>query len=449
MIFKRKIYNKLLEWKNKSNGKSAILVEGARRVGKSTIVEEFAKNEYKTYIKIDFSNVSKSIKSIFDDITNIDLFFLRLQAETKITLYNRESAIIFDEIQLFPQARQAIKHLVKDGRYDYIETGSLISIKKNVENILIPSEEYSINMYPMDYEEFLWAIGNDSYDIIRKIVETKRSLGDNINQKVMRDFRIYMAVGGMPQSVAQYIDKKNFQEIDEIKREIIKLYKDDFNKIDKSGRLSSIFEDIPSQLAIHTKRFYISQATGKKKTVKDEERLFNLIDSKTINICHNVSEISVSLSQSKIFDEYKLYVADTGLFITLLFNDESQINENIYRMLLSDKLPENLGYVYENIVSQMLVSAGHKLYYHTWPKRNSTHSYEIDFLIHNDIKIVPIEVKSSRIRPHESLDEISKKYKKRINKKWILSQHDIGSIDDIELWPIYCLPVLLEKANKS
>lgn len=444
MVFRRKIYNDLLKWKNEYAGSYAVLIEGARRVGKSTIVEAFAQNEYESYIKIDFSDISKDMESVFEDISDRDRFFLRLQAETRTTLYERKSAIIFDEVQLFPKVRQAIKHLVKDGRYDYIETGSLISIKKNVQNILIPSEEYKINMYPMDYEEFLWATENENYDIIRQIVESKKSLGEYTNKKLMKDFRIYMAVGGMPQAVDAYIRKKNFFEIDGIKKEIIKLYKDDFNKIDATGRISNIFEDIPSQLSLNKKRFFISHAVGKKNKLKDEERLFDLVGSKTVNICFNISEPSVSLSQTKIFDEYKLYLADTGLFMTLLFNGNNKAIEDIYSKLLSDKLPANLGYLYENVVAQMIVASSRELYYYTWQKKNSTHSYEIDFLIHNNQKIIPIEVKSSQIRPHYSLDEIGKKYSKRIERKWLLSQRDIGQADDIELWPIYCLPLLLE-----
>ena len=424
-------------------GTYAVLIKGARRVGKSTIVEEFARNEYKSYIKIDFSDMSKDMISVFEDIANHDLFFLRLQAETKVTLYERESVIIFDEVQLFPKARQAIKHLVKDHRYDYIETGSLISIRKNIKDIVIPSEELSINMNPMDYDEFNWAIGNETMDIVEQLIKAKNGLGDSTNQKLMRDFRIYMAVGGMPQAVEAYINKKSFMEIDEVKRGIIKLYKEDFNKIDNSGRIGQIFEDIPSQLTLNKKRFFITHATGKKKSTKDEERLADLIDSKTINICYNVSNLSNSFSQSKIYNEYKLYLADSGLFTTLLFNDESKANEDIYKKLLSDKLSENLGYLYENVVSQILVANGKSLYYYTWQKENSTHSYEVDFLIHKENKIVPIEVKSSRIKPHESLDAIRKKYSKKIASKWILSQRDIGKIDDIELWPIYCLPKLL------
>ena len=258
VYLKRKAYDELLYWKNTFKGEYAIMVEGPRRVGKSTIVEEFARNEYKSYIKIDFSDMSKDMISVFEDISNHDLFFLRLQAETKVILYERESVIIFDEVQLFPKARQAIKHLVKDHRYDYIETGSLISIRKNIKDIVIPSEELSIDMNPMDYDEFNWAIGNETMYIVEQLIKTKKGLGDSTNQKLMRDFRIYMAVGGMPQAVEAYINKKSFMEIDEVKRGIIKLYKEDFNKIDKSGRIGQIFEDIPAQLALNKKRFFIN-----------------------------------------------------------------------------------------------------------------------------------------------------------------------------------------------
>ena len=442
-MFKRKVYEKLKSWKNKCQGDYAALIQGARRVGKSTIAEEFAKHEYRSYIMIDFANASKSIKELFEDIADLDLFFLRLQAETNTTLYERDSVIIFDEIQLYPKARQAIKYLVADHRYDYIETGSLISIKKNVKNIVIPSEEHKIDMFPMDYEEFLWATENPNYPLIRKITELGKPIGDSTNRKLMRDFRLYMAVGGMPQAVKAYVDKKNFTEIDAIKREIIELYMDDFKKIDTSGLISRIFESIPAQLALNKKRFVISRATGKRKTTKDEERLSDLIDSRTILLCNNVKRPGISLSQTRSEEQFKLYLSDTGLFTTLLFNDESRAHEDIYKKLLSNRLTENLGYLYENAVAQILASSGRRLYYHTWKKADSTHSYEIDFLIIQNGKIIPIEVKSSRIRPHHSLDEFIRKYSQTISNKWILSQHDVGSIDGIYLWPVYCLPALL------
>lgn len=443
-MFRRKVYDQLREWKKEYDGRYAALIQGARRVGKSTVAEEFAKNEYRSYIKIDFANLSDSMKDVFRDISNLDLFFLRLQAETNITLYERGSVIIFDEIQMFPKARQAIKYLVADRRYDYIETGSLISIKKNVKNIVIPSEEHKIEMYPMDYEEFLWATGGN-YDIIRRLTSADQPIGEATNRKLMKDYRIYMAVGGMPQAVEAYVQKKDFAAIDSVKREIIELYKEDFNKIDPSGRVSRIFESIPSQLALNKKRFVISRATGKKKNTKDEERLADLLDSKTVIICNNVKNPSASLSQTKSDDEFKLYLADTGLFTTLLFNDESKAHEEIYIKLLSDKLPENLGFLYENAAAQTLNACGRKLYYHTWPKEDSTHSYEIDFLMTRKAKLVPIEVKSSRIRPHESMDAFGVKYSRYIHSKYIISQHDIGKEESIILRPIYTLHALCDE----
>ncbi|MBR2836117.1 MAG: ATP-binding protein [Coriobacteriales bacterium] len=443
-MFKRKVYDELKTWKDTYDGTYSVLIQGARRVGKSTVAESFAKHEYRSYIKIDFANMSEGVKDIFNDINNLDLFFLRLQAETNITLYERESVIIFDEIQLFPKVRQAIKYLVADHRYDYIETGSLISIKKNVKGIVLPSEEHKITMYPMDYEEFLWATGNSNYELIKKIVKIGKPIGNSTNRKLMRDFRVYMAVGGMPQAVEAYVQKKNFAEIDAIKREIIDLYKDDFKKIDSSGRISRIFKAIPSQLALRKKRFVISNATGKKKSTKDEELLSDLLDSKCALICNNVSSPGISLSQTKSDEEFKLYITDTGLFVTLLFNDESKAHEDIYKKMLSDKLSENLGYLYENAVAQILASAGKQLYYHTWRKSESTHSYEVDFLLIHNTKLVPIEVKSSRITPHLSIDNFSKKYAPYVGDKIIASQQDIGELEGIHLWPIYCLPALIE-----
>ena len=444
-IYHRKVYGRLLEWKNTYGGSYAALIQGARRVGKSTVAEEFARNEYKSYIKIDFANITEEMLDVFRVISDLDLFFLRLQAETGVTLYERQSVLIFDEIQLYPKARQAIKYLVADNRYDYIETGSLISIRKNVKGIVIPSEEYRIDMYPMDYEEFMWACGNTNIDVIQKMIEKGSAIGDSTNRKLMRDFRIYMAVGGMPQAVEAYLQKKNFAEIDAVKRGILELYEEDFRKIDPSGRISRMFLSIPSQLALKKNRFVISRATGKRRTTKDEELLSDLIDSRTVLICRHVTSPGISLSQTASMDTFKLYLMDTGLFTTLLFNDESKVYEGIYRKLLSDKLPENLGFLYENAAAQILASSGRKLYYHTWPKENSTHSYEIDFLILHNAKLIPIEVKSSAIRPHASLDEFGRIYSKHVFRMWIVSQQDIGKESEIRLWPLYCLPILVKE----
>lgn len=449
MFFKRKAYDQLLNWKNRYAGKYSILLEGARRVGKSTIAEEFARNEYRSYILIDFADVSKQVMECFDDISNPDLFFLRLQAVTGIQLYLNESVIIFDEIQLYPPARQAIKYLVKDGRYHYIETGSLISIKKNVKNILIPSEEMKLSVYPMDYEEFLWATGKNNYGVIRQIFQSGRSIGQQINRSLMRDFRIYMAVGGMPQAVEAYTAGCSFSEIDTVKRSIIQLYEDDFKKIDTSGRISAFFHSIPAQLAKDVRRYSISSAIKKKKTDKDDERIYELLDSKTVLISYNIDNPHVTLSDSKDLDSYKMYLADTGLFTTLMLMDRPLAENDVYAKLLSDKLPANLGYLYENAVAQMIVSAGRELCYHTWEKAGSTHYYEIDFLLSDHAKTTAIEVKSSGLGKHSSLDSFREKYSDSVKDTIILSQKDVKNEQNIRYYPIYMLPFLLEKLGIS
>lgn len=443
MYFERKAYKKLLDWKKNYANNYAIMLEGARRVGKSTIAKNFAQNEYKSYIMLDFSNVSKKILNIFEDITDLNMFFLRLQLETGVTLYEKESLIIFDEVQLFPKARQAIKHLVKDGRYHYLETGSLISIKKNVKDILIPSEEMKIQVYPLDYEEFSLATKNNNYDLLREISKTNKGIGQDINRKLMRDLRIYMAVGGMPQAVEAYIRGDNFFVIDQIKRQIIDLYESDFKKIDPSGRMSAIFHSIPAQLAKDTKKYRISEAIGTRKNRTSEEILYDLIDSKTVLLCYNSTNPRFSLANTKDFNSYKLYIFDTGLFVTLMFIDRPIIENEIYAKLLSDKLPANLGYLYENLVAQMINSTGRELFYHTWSKENSTHYYEIDFLVSNGSKLDVFEVKSSGIGKHDSIDAFAKKYSDSIKNLYLLSQKDVGKEGTIFLKPFYLLPFLL------
>ena len=445
-MFKRKVMAKLLLWKEKYAGKYAVLLEGARRVGKSTIAEAFAKENYKSYIMIDFSNISKEMKMVFEDFSNLDIFFLRLQTLTSTKLYERESVIIFDEIQLMPTVRQAIKHLVKDGRYDYIETGSFISIKKNVKNILIPSEEMKINVYPLDYEEFCWACNKD-YSFLEKIVEYNKPVGQATNRVLMRDFRIYMAVGGMPQAVEAYIEKKTFQEIDIIKKEIIELYKDDFRKIDRSGRISTIYDSIPAQLALSKNKFSLNKAINKEASNKDKELLYDLLDSKTVLICYNVNQPSLALNLTKNIDQFKLYLSDIGLFTTMLFNDKSIISENIYSKLLSDKLEANLGYLYENAIAQIIKSNDRNLYYHMWYDSNKTRPYEVDFLLSEGNKIVPIEVKSSNYNNHKSINELAKKYSSSISRRILFSQKDIGNEGMLELKPLYLAPIIISQIN--
>lgn len=442
MYFERKAYQKLLEWKEKYADKYAVMLEGERRVGKSTIAENFAQNEYKSYILIDFSKASANILECFDDMGNLNVFFLRLQAETGTTLYEHESLIIFDEVQLFPKARQAIKHLVADGRYSYLETGSLISIRKNVKDILIPSEEMKIQVYPMDYEEFCDATGGN-FELLRQIFQTGSAIGQATNRKLMRDLRLYMAVGGMPQAVESYINGKNFSEIDMVKRQIISLYEEDFKKIDPSGRISALYHAVPAQLAKDARKYRITTAIGKRNNTKADELLYELIDSKTILPCYNSTNPRASLADTKDFNSYKLYLSDTGLFVTLMFIDRPATENKIYAKLLSDKLPANLGYLYENLVAQMIAASGRELYYHTWEKSGSTHYYEVDFLISDGSKIDALEIKSSGSGKHESINEFRKKFSQNINKTYLISQKDVGSEENLLLKPFYLVPFLV------
>lgn len=442
-IFKRKIYGKMLEWKEESNGKTALLIKGARRVGKSTIAEEFARTEYETYICIDFSNVSKEISALFNDMSDLDFFFLRLQLLTNVELRERKSVIIFDEVQLQPLARQAIKHLVKDHRYDYIETGSLISIRKNVQKIVIPSEETRIVMQPMDYEEFRWAVGdNTTSSLIKMAYEKKKSLGADVNRKLMRDLRLYMLVGGMPQAVNEYLDTNNFKRVDQVKRNIIELYEEDFRKIDKTGRAGLLFDAIPAQLNKNTSRYQVSSVEPNSRNDSVEEIIGDMLDSMTVNIAYHANDPAVGMALSKDPNRYKLFLADTGLFVTLAFKDKDFTENIIYEKLLSDKMGANLGYVYENMVAQILKASGHELYYYTMQSQTSNHLYEVDFLITQKNKICPIEVKSSGYKTHKSLDVFSEKYSDRIMEKYLIYTKDLEKDKDITMMPVYMLPFL-------
>ncbi len=442
-MFQRKIYSKLLEWKQESAGKTALLVEGARRVGKSTVVEEFAQKEYKSYILIDFSKASKEVRELFDDISNLDYIFLRLQLIYGVDLHKRESVIIFDEVQLCPMARQAIKHLVKDHRYDYIETGSLISIKKNIKDILIPSEERKISMFPMDYEEFLWALGDASTSkLLAEVYEKKMSLGDAVHRKLMRDFRLYMLVGGMPQAVNEYIETNNFKKVDEIKRDILKLYEDDFKKIDSSGRMSVLFDAIPAQLNTNASRYQVSSVLEGDRAEQIMELIADMADSKTVQVAYHANDPNVGLANAKDLRKFKLFLADTGLFITLIFKDKDFTENVIYEKLLSDKLGVNLGYVYENVVAQILAANGHALYYYTFLNEKSKHNYEIDFLISKRNKICPIEVKSSGYNTHKSLDVFVEKYSDRILDKYLVYTKDLKKDADVLMMPVYMVPFI-------
>ena len=441
MVFKRKAYKKLLEWKQKRNGSTAILIEGARRVGKSTLVETFASNEYESHILIDFNKASKEVKLLFEDLMNLDFLFMQLQAHYNVILKNRKSVIIFDEVQQCPQARQAIKYLVADGRYDYIETGSLISIKKNTKNITIPSEEERITLYPMDYEEFRWALGDEStMPLLGSFYERHLPLGSAHRAK-MRDLRLYMLVGGMPQAVNAYLETNNLSIVDEVKQGIIKLYQDDFQKLDSSGRLETLFMEIPSQLSQNTNRYRPYSAIGEVNSDKMIEFLRSLEDSKTVLISYHSNDPNVGMSLTKDISKYKLFCADTGLFVTLAFWDKDFTENIIYQKLLSDKLSANLGYIYENLVAQMLSASGNKLFYYTWPK-DSTHNYEIDFLVSRGSKLHPIEVKSSGYRRHASLDAFCLKYSGLVDKRYLIYTKDFCKDGETILLPVYMTPLI-------
>lgn len=436
--FKRKIYDYLLQWKNERKGQTAILVQGARRVGKSTLVKIFAKQEYKSHILIDFSKCSQEVFNLFSDISDLDHLFMRLQLAYGVTLHERNSVIVFDEVQRQPLARQAIKHLVADGRYDYVETGSLISIRKNVQDIVIPSEETRVNMYPMDYEEFRWALGDDAtIPLLRSVSEKPIPLGDAAHRKLLRDFRLYMLVGGMPQAVAKYLETNDLSEVDRVKRDILDLYDSDFFKIDDSGKLSMLFNAIPAELNKNTSRYQVSSVIENNRADRITEYIADLKESMTVNIAYHVSDPNAGMSFYKDINKYKMFLADTGLFVTLAFRDKRFTENVIYQKLWNDKLSTNLGYLYENVVAQMLRTAGNELYYHTWPTESGKRNYEIDFLLARGNKVCPIEVKSSGYSTHSSLDAFSNKYSDRILNKYLLYTKDIKRDKDVQFLPFY------------
>ena len=437
-MFKRKVYEKLKEWKRDRCGKTALLIEGQRRVGKSTVVEEFAKREYDSYILIDFSTCSKEIRRLFEDISDLDFFFLRLQILTGTNLVERKSLIIFDEVQMCPLARQSIKSLVKDHRFDYIETGSLISIKKNVKDILIPSEEQRIYMYPMDFEEFLWALGDSvTMPLLQKAFQANLSLGDGVHREVMKKMRLYMLVGGMPQAVATYLEEYNFEPVDRIKRDILQLYEDDFYKIDSTGRLTQLFDAIPAQLNKNASRYTVSSVVPQLRPSTSLELIAELMDSRTVLVSYHTSQPSSEMASYKNLTQFKLFLSDTGLFTTLMFKNKAFTDNDLYRKLLGDKLPANLGYLYENLIAQCLAAAGYELYYHTFPNKEKTKNYEIDFLIAKGNKICPIEVKSASIKRHASIDAFGKKYTAQIAEKYLLGTKEQQKEQDLRILPVY------------
>ncbi len=443
-MFKRKIYNDMLAWKKESQGTSALLIEGARRIGKSTVVEEFARNEYKEYILIDFSIAGDAIKDNFDNIGDLNTFFRNLFILVGKTLPERDGLIIFDEVQFCPKARQAIKHLVKDGRYDYIETGSLISITKNVRDILIPSEEESIKMFPMDFEEFLWANNNTVYaDIIRDAFEKKKPLGDAIHRKIMQTFRTYIAVGGMPQAVSAYVDGKDYKTIDRIKRNIVSLYIKDLEKHDNddADRAGLVFKSIPEQLSNHNSVFKLSVVDGAARTRNCANAVEFLEQSMITNNCYNVTKPEVTFEQYADRTSFKMFMGDTGLLVTYLLQSGKETPDKLYKSLIIDDLDVNQGYIFENMVAQMLRAKNYELYYHEFKyaaeENKSEKRYEIDFMIVKGKRMVPIEVKSSGYKCHKSFDYFVKKYKVKLNERYIIYSKDLSQEDTVTYMPIY------------
>ena len=441
-IFKRKIYSEMLDWKMESAGESALLIEGPRRVGKSTIVKQFARNKYRSHIIIDFAKASRKEKGLFNDISDLDYFFTRLKLLKGVSLYERESVIVFDEVQQFPVARQAIKYLVEDGRYDYIETGSLISIHKNVDNIVIPSEEEAISMFPMDYEELRWALGDtDTITLLREMLEKKKPLGDDVNRRMLRDFRLYMLVGGMPQAVDKYIETLDLMKVDKVKRGIIRIYEQDFHKLDKSDKAKAIFKAIPSELYKNATRYQMTTVVGKMNGDTVRGLVEMIEDSRTVNIAYHSNDPNVGLELTSDKSSYKMYICDTGLFVTLAFWDKKFTENIIYQKLLNDKLDANLGYVYENAVAQALASSGNKLFYYTWLDANN-HAYEVDFLLSRGPKLWPLEVKSAGYNTHMSLDEFCKKFSGRISNRFLVYTKDLRKDHDTIMIPIYMVGLL-------
>lgn len=449
---KRKIYAELLKWKSEDAGRTALLIDGARRVGKSYIVEEFAKKEYKNYIMIDFNRVSKEITNMFTDyLDNLDTFFLYLSSFYNVKLYERETLIIFDEVQVFPKARSAIKYLVADGRYDYIETGSLMSIKKNVQDIVIPSEEHHIKMYPLDFEEFLWALSNETLmDFIRICFKEKKPMGHALHRKAMDYFRQYMIVGGMPQAVKAYVDTHDFDRVDRVKRDIIELYRADIVKHARGYemKVEQIFDDIPSQLQKHDKKFKLSSLKKEARFRDYEDALFWLQDAMIVNVCYNSTAPNIGLRLNRDRLTLKCYMADTGLLISHAFDENGIVSEEIYKKLLFDKLEVNKGMIVENIVAQMLTAGGHKLYFYARASRDDASSrMEIDFLIakskissrHN---ISAIEVKSGKNYTLSSMKKFITKYREQLNIPYVLHTSDLMEKDGIFYLPLYMTPLL-------
>ena len=448
---KRKIYDSMQKWKEE-NGRTALLIDGARRVGKSYIAQEFAKKEYKSYILIDFNRAPAEITDLFVHYLNdLNMFFLYLSNFYGVKLYERESVIIFDEVQLFPNARAAIKYLVEDGRYDYVETGSLMTIKKNVADIVIPSEERHMKMYPLDFEEFLWALDNDTLmDFIRLCFQEKKPMGQVLHRKTMDYFRQYLIVGGMPQAVKTYRDSHDFDQVDRVKRDILELYRADIIKHAEGYQMkvAQIFDDIPAQLQKHDTKFKFSSLKKEARFREYEDALFWLSDAMITNICYNSTAPNIGLKLNMDRMTLKCYMADTGLLISHAFDENGLVSEEIYKKLLFDKLEVNKGMIIENIVAQMLTASGHKLYFYSNPSRDDASlRMKIDFLtakskLSNRHNISPIEVKSSKNYTLTSLRKFKEKYKDQLHIPYVLHPNDLKEEDGILFLPLYMTPLI-------
>ncbi len=451
MGMRRKIYQKLLEWK-KEGGRTALLIDGARRVGKSYVAEEFAKAEYKSYLLIDFNRAPKEVTGLFENyLDDLDTLFLYLSTYYNVKLYPRESVIIFDEVQLCPRARSAIKYLVADGRYDYIETGSLMSIRKNVKDILIPSEERHIKMFPMDFEEFLWAMGNETFmDVAALHFEKRKPLGQGLHRKGMDYYRQYLVVGGMPQAVAAYSDMRDFEMVDQVKRDILELYRADMAKHAAGCELRAmqIFDDIPAQLSRHERKFKFSALQHGARYRDYEDAVFWLADAMIMNGCYNSTSPDIGLKLNMDRMTMKCYMADTGLLISHAFDENTLVSEEVYKKILFDKLEVNMGMVIENMTAQMLTAAGHKLYFYSNPARDDlTSRMEIDFLVakrqitkgHN---MSPIEVKSGKNYTLRSLTRFMAKYASQLYTPYVLHPLDVKEDAGIVYLPLYMTPLL-------
>lgn len=442
MILKRKAYIQLKQWKEESHGSTALLIDGARRVGKSYLAEEFAKNEYRSYIMINFSRASTTLKEIFDeDLSDLNLFFNKLSIMFGKELFTRESLLIFDEVQRFPRAREAIKFLVEDGRYDYIETGSLISLKRNIKDIVIPSEEEHISLYPLDFEEFLWAMGDTvTVPILQKNFDTLTPLGNAVHRKVLNSFREYMLVGGMPQAVIEYASTKDFRRADRIKRTILKLYRQDITRFAEGyeSKVLAIFDQIPGQLSKKEKKFSLSSLEKDAKSRSYEDAFTWLSDGMIINDCCNATDPSVGLSMYRDPSSHKCYMLDTGLLVTLAFMDNDFTSNELYKSVLLDKIGVNEGMLMENAAAQAFKASGHRLFFYSrHDSDNRENNLEVDFLLSKENRICPVEVKSSGYSSHSSLDKFMKKFRGRIGKPYILYSKDINVIDGIICLPIY------------